>query len=553
MPIYNKNYKISKFNILEFISLFILFIPTYLYSIENENLIDYLKDQNFQVRVQIVDNKQSIKLLNNKGLIMNDDIGTPITSPIKVSLEDVRPAAYYYRLIIGEFRQSEYGDAALMAKNARRRLGLDLEVIKLKKDKLINSKFPDEQEIYLVATGYFESKELAQKWYEYAKRFYSAFLYKDVLKQSKGVIRILNDDGEVLGEYRNEVTIKPYIQLSTTYAEEANDSLIKWWSFSRKDRYYRGNFNIYINDDGGLDVVNALHIDAYLYGVVPSEIGDYFPMETLKAQIVVARSEILAKIATKHHFNDNRYEFCNKTHCRAYNGAGAETVRTNKAVYDTTGYVLLHDNKIVDALYSSCCGGITANAEELWGNRALSYLKSIRDRNGKQYGFDLSTENAASNWIASSPDVYCNPNNGYYVPEFAQKNFRWKKQYSKDTLNTMINKRYKVGRVKDIEVRKRSRSGRIKEIKIIGRNDTVVLKQELDIRRVFDNLYSSFFVMVKRYDSQWDLSGLTIKGAGYGHGVGMCQIGSYAMGKRGYNYQQIINHYFNDTSVSKIY
>lgn len=533
----------------------LLCIPIISYSDTTSNLVALIKERNFNIKVKIINDAQSLKLFNNYCLSVVNSPLDDLNVPIKIEVENPETSKYYYRLIISEFKENDLSKAKYLAKVAQNKLKIDMEVLKLTGKKTIRTRYPDENVVYLVATQCFASKDLAVQWQEYISHFYSPYLYKEVFKHSSGIIKITDSNNNVLGTYENKVIFMPNKYLSTTIVSEIDKVNFGWWKIKRNEPYYRGGFEIYINDKGNLDVINTLHIDAYLYGVLPYEIGSTAPTETLKAQAIAARSEIIAKLATKQHFDDN-FDFCSGQHCRVYNGSRGETNQTNRAVYDTSGIVLMRNGEIIDAVYSSSCGGVTAGPGGMWKQNVKYYLTSVFDGFGEEISKlpDLSTESGVRSFLSRSPDVFCNSSDSFNLPAYMRKSFRWLFSYDENKLYSLINKSYSVGKIRDIEVLARSETGRVQKIKIVGSKKNVLVDSELNIRHIFGNIYSTFFILVKKFDSEDRcIKQLTIKGAGFGHGIGMCQVGAFAMGQRGYTCEQILSHYYSDTTINKLY
>lgn len=317
-------------------------------------------------------------------------------------------------------------------------------------------------------------------------------------------------------------------------------------------RKYRNQINFIIDRFGKLTVVNVTPLESYLKGVVGSEMQEKFPIEALKAQAVAARCYTLARIGKQHELSP--FDLCDEVHCHVYGGVERETDNISRAVTETRGIVLKYENKICDTFYAGVCGGHSENNEFVWDGEPRVYLQGRIDADMKNFPVDfLKNEENVRRWIESSPLVFCNTQN-IEVPvflEYTQKYFRWQVRYTQQEISRVIrNKTGKnIGRLLEIIPVIRGVSGRLVEIKLRGTRDTITIEKELSIRKALSEnyLYSSCFV-VDRQGTDF-----IIKGAGWGHGVGMCQTGAARMAMQGKSYQQILNHYYNQAKIVKVY
>jgi len=308
-------------------------------------------------------------------------------------------------------------------------------------------------------------------------------------------------------------------------------------------RSYRGKFRV--AGSGSLKVINEVMIDDWLKGVLPAEIGSDSPMEALKAQAVAGRSEAIFRLLVPPHKSAG-YDFCTGVHCQAYKGIGEETPAIRKACDDTLGYVLVAGGDVLNAVYHNVCGGVTAGAEEVWDSKPIAGLSPVFD---KQRGgvVDLSSDAAVAEFINDpGTDMFCFPGNPNYA-NYAKKYFRWSKTLSGSEAGKMAG----VGTITDIVVTQRMRSGRVRKLTVRGTNGSKTFEKELNIRNVF-GLWSGLFVLdVQRSGNQ--ISSVTFKGAGNGHGVGLCQHGAREIARRSGTFDQILGHYYPGAALQKIY
>jgi len=322
-----------------------------------------------------------------------------------------------------------------------------------------------------------------------------------------------------------------------------------------------------------LYLINEIIAEKYLMSVVSSEISSRCHEEFLKTHAIISRSWLIANIEKKAEKNSHKnesgdlrwytrddhhfYDVCGNDHCQRYQGISRiVNLNTIWAVEETKGLVLVYDGKICDARFSKCCGGITESYENVWDNKKIPYLISTRDFD-ESY-IPLKTEIDYKNWIESEPDSYCNvqsdemKNKILLDYETNTKDFyRWQFTYTNKELSELIkiNTGKDIGKIIAINPLERGYSGRIIRLEIIGANDKMIIGKELEIRRILSHshLYSAALTF------NITASDIQIKGAGWGHGVGLCQIGAAIMAEKGYHYKDIISRYFPNAAIEKIY
>jgi SpoIID/LytB domain protein len=326
---------------------------------------------------------------------------------------------------------------------------------------------------------------------------------------------------------------------------------IGWWWQGIEDRTYEGEISININQSNKFDVIVILPLEKYLCGVLPYEIGSDAPIEALKSQVIAARSETISALISGKYKGDN-YDLCADVECQVFAGNNKRTDITDKAVYDTRALCLFYDDKVIGAYYASNCGGISENVENVWPERSgpVPYWSSNFD---SEIALNFDPVNNTKEWIESTPDVFCNPAFHPELPSWSKNNFRWQVELSNRELTQNLNKIKPIGTLKDIKVLERGKSGRIIKAKFFGNDDSLMLTSELEIRKIKDPPFrSSCFVFEKYFNSDGD-EFYQFNGAGWGHGVGMCQSGAVARAFAGQNYSEILIHYFPLTEIKSIY
>lgn len=355
-----------------------------------------------------------------------------------------------------------------------------------------------------------------------------------------------------------------------------------------EDQVFRGSLKI-IKEEGKLTAVNIISIEEYLKSVISSEMRATSSIELLKAHSVVSRSWLLAQLekskysgSDKPEYNSNQrseeeiirwydredhtlYDVCADDHCQRYQGiTRASSAVVEKAIRETFGEVMTFDDKICDTRYYKCCGGATERFENVWEPVNHPYLQKVVDSDKERETSNLNLENEveAVEWIKGNPGSFCNSSDKKILSEvlndYDQETndfFRWKVSYSMSELSSLIKARTGIdfGTITDLIPLKRGVSGRILRLKIIGSLKTLVIGKELEIRKALSktHLYSSCFY-VEKDTLNGELS-FILHGAGWGHGVGLCQIGAAVMGAKGYKYEEILSHYFAGAQLEKLY
>lgn len=338
--------------------------------------------------------------------------------------------------------------------------------------------------------------------------------------------------------------------------------------------------------------INELPVEKYLESVISSEMSATSSLELLKAHAVISRSWLLAQMKKRREVAESGNNFfsftkkedtlirwydredhtlfdvCADDHCQRYQGITKETSpHVAEAIRQTKGQILMDGEEICDARFSKCCGGITEEFQYCWENTPKTYLTAVRDiALGVEHTLpNLTNEEEAEKWIRFNPPAFCNTQDKKILSEvlndYDQETvnfYRWKETLSQEKLQQLIADKLKMdlGAILDMKAVERGKSGRISKLQIIGTEKTFTIGKELEIRRTLSDshLLSSAFV-VDKYDK--DEQGVPQRfeliGAGWGHGVGLCQIGAAVMGEQGYHYDAILLHYYQGAEIKKLY
>ena len=318
--------------------------------------------------------------------------------------------------------------------------------------------------------------------------------------------------------------------------------------------------------DETLFIINQIKLEKYLICVATSEMSSSCPIALLESQTIAARSWILAAEEQKH--ADLNIDACNDDCCQRYQGLNNITNLASKAASNTRGKVLTHQNKICDARYSKSCGGISESNEHVWYDDPKPYLRSVYDSQSKNVP-DLKNNDNLTEYMLNPTSCFCDTRKMKagklikYLGDVDENGsyFRWKYSIKQDQLCKLINFKLKTSfeQIDSIEPIMRGVSGRIIKLKIHGRSlkKTInkTLKSEYEIRRVLHSkfLYSSAFIILTDFSKNSVPTQFKFKGAGWGHGVGFCQIGALNMALNNYSSNKILFHYFQNTKLKKIY
>ena len=358
---------------------------------------------------------------------------------------------------------------------------------------------------------------------------------------------------------------------------------------------FKGELKIIVEDDR-LTAINIIPIEDYLTSVISSEMSATASLELLKAHAVISRSWLLNKLKVANgklkvimhpdntanfelstlpsqlikwydHEAHKNFDVCADDHCQRYQGiTRTSTPQAIEAVFATRGEVLMYEGEICDARFSKCCGGAFEEFQNCWENVKHPYLIGQRDSKTETRLPDLTKEAEADKWIRISPTAFCNTHNKQVLSQvlnnYDQETtdfYRWRVCYSQQELSELIHKRSGIefGKIIDLIPVERGTSGRLVRLKIVGTLRTLIIGKELEIRRTLSSshLYSSAFVVDKEYkeDEKEIPSRFILTGSGWGHGVGLCQIGAAVMGEQGYKYKEILSHYYPGSAIEQQY
>ena len=394
------------------------------------------------------------------------------------------------------------------------------------------------------------------------------------LVSGRNSVAVVEDCVLFCGKKFERLSIVPLDSCSTFTLHDVVIGVNFHWQ-RKENQTFKGELH-FILEDGMVRAVNRIDVEDYLVSVISSEMSSTSSLQLLKAHAIVSRSWLYAQLNRKNRVTESKlgwenddevvrwyaredhllFDFCADDHCQRYQGiTRATNPNVVKAVEETAGMVLKYDGEVCDARFSKCCGGVTELFSTCWENEDPGYLVALKDGDDGGVLPDLATEEGARAWIESSPVSFCSTDdlsalsqvlNGY--DRETNDFYRWRIEYSQKELSELICRRSGIdfGTVEELHPVERGASGRIMKLRVVGNRKTLLVGKELEIRRWLSatHLYSSAFVVDKVWNKAENSFVFVLKGAGWGHGVGLCQIGAAMMAENGYSYGHILSHYY---------
>ncbi len=515
-----------------------------------------IKETGPVVRVGILENKTEMAFEPHGAFVIASKDGKIYRISNKdqwrASVVSSAPAVYAYKIVLSQYNNVEDAEKALqdaIVKNPDAELFTTGDYLTLEGDILIDKR------IYRVTLKQnFAGEREARTFLENSPGLSETRVVKLKVKDAEGEIQLTSSKGK-------NIVIRNALRLSGSLITLNDIKVGEGFHFSRhEDRSYMGEIEIMFGDSGKLYAINVLTLESYLEGVLPGEMLSTFPVEALKAQAIAARTFFLYNFGRR--FRDAPYDVTDDVRSQMFIGAGKRDKKIETAIRQTRGLVLTHNGKLCSTPYSAICGGHTEFAENVWDGDGEPYLQGVLDELSSKSlpeSFYLSKEANVTKWVNSSPKVNCNVKE-YGTPKFVSystKYFRWEQRYSRLELEGIIREKtgHDIGSLIDIVPLERGVSGRLIEVKILGTMDSFTVRKELNIRQAFSKstLYSACFVVEKSGGSDGLADELVFKGAGWGHGVGMCQVGAAMMAYNHKKYAYILHHFYRGAKVDKFY
>ena len=399
------------------------------------------------------------------------------------------------------------------------------------------------------------------------------------VRADKGLVGLIDSSGKEIIRQK-EISLSASDEASFTVFDVKIGIDFHWQR--SQEQSFCGNLFLSAGSDSSFNLINEISLEDYLESVISSEMSAEAPLEFLKAQAITARSWLVAMLAKKktarsnsaskneneivvwQDVNDHEgFDVCADDHCQRYQGITriiSENVHT--AVKDTHGFFLVYAGEICDARYYKSCGGQTETFSTAWEDKSPKYLKSVTD--DVQRHAPIQSEAQAEGWFTYRPQAFCNTTDkkllSKILPAFDQETldfYRWQVIYKRKELEEIIRKKagINLGTLQNLIPLERGTSGRIFKLKIEGSKRSVIVGKELEIRRWLSesHLLSSAFVVSKTNAADGSVESFTLTGGGWGHGVGLCQIGAAVMADKGFKVEEILAHYFTGAILKKLY
>ncbi|MBU1106344.1 MAG: SpoIID/LytB domain-containing protein [Candidatus Riflebacteria bacterium] len=420
--------------------------------------------------------------------------------------------------------------------------------------------YPDNR-ITFVGVGIFEDESKAKEQQnKLAAEGISSWIFYENINPAQGKLSLYQGKKKIA---TSEIGFELVPNASTKLKKAEFAKGFSWHGFA--DRQFAGRLFIGWSFENVIDCIEQTDLETLIIGIVPSEISSSAPESALQAQAVAARGEMLSKRGTRH-YNEG-FDFCSEQHCQVYKGIQSVDKTIGASIKNTFGQILEnHEGGILDAVYSANCGGHSSSNDKIWVSNPDIHLQGVYDLSPASateymalmakghkgqlktpFKLDLTDHKQAEAFILNPPKAWCS------LPgvEGADK-FRWQKSLSENDWKK-VEAAAEVGRIRSIDEFIREVSGRIISIKIVGSSGEKTVLRELAIRKLFGMLRSSNFSVEWKRDKDGFIVGASFTGAGWGHGVGMCQTGAQSMAKAGHSFTQILLHYFPGAKLKKLY
>ena len=457
------------------------------------------------------------------------------------------------------------------------------EVVKRIRNKAVDLAFDDWKQEPIVSVGIVSGDEI---------RFQLNGTYTIGNKEVTGKQTVKFKDGQILWDslLYQELCFTPQNDDISFTLEDVTIGVDFHWE-RKEAQTFLGKLR-FVVDGNKLWAINELPVERYLASVISSEMSATSSLELLKAHAVISRSWLLVQMRRRKAIEmgvqtasapvkvsdeegvvwydsdaHTLFDVCADDHCQRYQGiTKATSPHVEEAIKATRGQLLMNGTEICDARFSKCCGGVSEEYEYCWDNTHKPYLLSVVDNAplGTAPTIDLTDEKTAQEWILSSPEAFCNTKDtavlGQVLNNYDQETqdfYRWTVDFTQSELTELIRRKSGLdfGEIIDLQPLERGKSGRITRLKIVGTKLTRIIGKELEIRRTLSesHLYSSAFVVERSEVVNGVPQHFRLIGAGWGHGVGLCQIGAAVMGEKGYRYDEILHHYYQTAAIQAQY
>lgn len=516
--------------------------------------LNFTRDGDPLVRVSIFDGRTSFEFTPDRDIRVlpigdgGPEIELPGNTTYTVTIGDSKPGKYSHSVIVDHIPVADRKRVAEAKKRWQTR-GYMADTVEVGGLFAVSGKVFDSRTILVAVastTKLREAKKIKQKLEgQYGVR---ASIHSEATERPSGLITLRGAGQQAVIRAQNVLWIAPPRgeEQKITYKVP---KVPKSYGRGTETRTYTGTLVFAPDRDGKLASMISLGAERLLQGVVPAEIFASAPPEALRAQSIAARNEIFSAIGVRNLADP--YMLRGDVMDQVYGGTGVEDRRTSAAVAATRGKVMFYGKEIVQANYSSNSGGHTESNEKVWDAQPRPYLRGKADgpRGKVPSKFrDGVSEAELEAFLDSDFPAY-----GKTASVSSNKHYRWDRSVEATTAETWLRENVDdVGQIKNVEVLERGVSGRIVRLMVEGTKKKVAVERELNVRRMFGGLKSGLFVM-KQHKSGGRVTKFDFRGAGFGHGVGMCQTGAAGMAEQGHKHEQILKHYYTGIDIRKLY
>lgn len=514
------------------------------------------------LRIGIIESRDSVEfkatgrfsVLNDQGIPILKEVASPVKWRIRITPR--QPAKYVYNILLGKFMKRHEAhelEYALIEK------GIGTRVKTLGGKLYFGEHIANDNSQCWVVVDELPSEKDARTFARERLNTFSYQIVKEKIHEPLAKLELFDSDFEKLGETDNIIRIVPESLDVLTYIYDSGGESDGQFS-SVRHRSFRGPIEFRSTSEGKILIVCEMPLEKYVESVVALETKPEYPIEVVKAQAIAVRSKTIASLGVKHY--DDMFHLCSSAHCQAFHGIRDLPMNFLQAVQQTIGIVIQNPREVVDANFTLVCGGHTESWHNLTLDKYFDPYPAVFDgaNNNEQAQFDLTSADHLKHWVENDPDVYCNLSkvpdaNSHF--QALRAHFRWRVAYDRQELEAIINAATgnDIGDLFDIIPIRQGVSGRIIELEILASNKNLVLAGEQHIRKTLapGGLPSSCFSIEKQIDDDGFPISFAFKGAGSGHGVGLCLAGGIHLALQGKNHQEILAHYFRSTELKKIY
>ncbi len=481
----------------------------------------------------------------------------PPTFRCRVQLENWQPAKFEYQILIDRFLEKS---AAMDAEYQLIEKGIGAILRRVGGKHLHDNKVIQNTTEYILIIDQLKTEEEALEFARERLKGYDYKIIRQKISEPHAIFNLLDHSYEKIGESENLIRVVP----------ESRDTNIYLYHVTRDDndkgageRYakVKGTVEFRCLQDELIGAIAIFPVEDYVENVVALNYTQGMPAEAVKAYAIAVRSKALSRFCFKH--EEEPFDICNKAHCQVFEGYKEITPFVKKIIKATAGEVLFRKKRVLQAEMTRVCGGFTETPPHSDEAQIELDYSSVYDSSKKHIPkkfMDLANETDIRNWIDEPTEVFCDLKNN---PEPAVANqflpdFRWRRFFDQEELLSLVEKKtgQSFGTIFDVIVAKRSTSGRVLEMEILGADRNLILKGESEIRSIFggaDELPSTCFYVASQMDADGFPEAFVFRGAGSGSGIGLCMAGAVGMAQNGFDYKQILSHYFHGTTLKKIY